>query len=95
MQLPCLQRATQLREARLLHFREDVVQLRPGADVVQEHAVDLWGKIFLGDGVILQRTTATWSRTVHTHCAYKIRGSRRTTGEGHWRKKSIASVGSD
>lgn len=52
-----------------------MVQLRSGADVAQEHVVDLWSEIFLGYGVILQQTTATWShiwymhtRTAHTNC---------------------------
>lgn len=43
-----------------------MVQLRSGADVVQEHVVDIWSEIFLRDGIILQQTTATWSLT----CAY-------------------------
>lgn len=54
---------TQWRETWFLHVREDVVQLRSGADVAQEHVVDLWSEIFLGNGVILQQTTATRSRT--------------------------------
>lgn len=51
-----------------------MVQLRSGADVAQEHVVDLWIEILLWDGVILLQTTATWShewsthtRTVHTN----------------------------
>lgn len=39
-----------------LHVREDVVQLGPRADVAQEHVVDLWIEILLGDGVILLQT---------------------------------------
>lgn len=46
-----------------LHFREDVIQLRPGTDVAQKHVVDLWSEIFLGDGVILQEMTPEWSHT--------------------------------
>lgn len=44
------------RETQYLHFREDVVQLRPRADVAQEHAIDLWSEVLLGNGVILQQT---------------------------------------
>lgn len=41
-----------------LHVGEDVVQLRSRTDVAHKHVVDLWSEIFLGDGVILQQTTA-------------------------------------
>ena len=51
----------QLRETQLLHITEDVVQLRSGADVAQKHVINLWSEVFLGDGVILQKTRATLS----------------------------------
>ena len=52
-----LKKQTQLRKTWFLHFGEDVVQLRPGTNVVQEHIIDLWSEVFLGDGVVLQQTT--------------------------------------
>lgn len=36
-----------------------MVQLRPRADVAQEHAIDLWSEVLLGNGVILQQTKVT------------------------------------
>lgn len=51
----------ELETIKFLHFREDVVQLWSRADVTQEHAVNLWSEVLLGDGVILQMTAAAGS----------------------------------
>lgn len=56
---------------RCLHVREDVVQLRPGADVAQKHVIHFWSEVLLGDGVILQQTTVIRSvnpKYIHTIC---------------------------
>lgn len=57
----------QVRETWSLHVREDVVQLRTGADVAQKHVIHLWSEVFLGDRVILQKTTVIWSVKWHIH----------------------------
>lgn len=61
---------TQVRETWSLHVREDVVQLRPGADVAQKHVIHLWGEVFLGDGVILQQITVIWLVKWQMYCMY-------------------------
>lgn len=40
-----------------------MVQVGSRTNVAQKHVVDLRGEVFLGDGVILQQTTSTWSDT--------------------------------
>lgn len=48
-----------------------MVQLGSWTNVAQEHTIDLWSEVFLGDGVVLQQKTRQNAQIHDGTCVHK------------------------